>query len=386
VPTSRGVQVAMATKNVTSSIDLLDDKQREALKKCSNDRLRIILAKADYAEEEVLKIERPQLLEAVASLWLQPKPEEKTEFQRWKEEMELRKAQLQWERERWERDRDERERKEQMERERWEAEKQDRAKELKLKEQKQQQLEERYTKEERLRKSLAARLKVAGDCLKHVLPQMPSDIVDMPLFFSSIEKLFSNFDIDVDLRAKLLMPQLTTRARSILGRMPANDLDDYDKVKRYLLAEFKLTPRQIKSQFLSAQKQRDETYQLFASRLTTLLRYYIDSRAATNSYEKLCHLLVADRLKDTLPGDALQYVLSLEGEEWFEPSKVASLADIFVNNCGDRGRMPVEVVRSVETPARQSNPVGDTVRGLENVGHVVQTNIYHVLVTRTKRK
>ena len=108
-------------------------------------------------------------------------------------------------------------------------------------------------------------------------------------------------------------------------------------------------------------QQRDETYQLFASPLTTLLRYYIDSRTATNSYEKLCQLLVADRLKDALPSDALQYVLSLEGEEWFEPGKVASLADIFVNNCGDRGRVPVEVVKSIETQARQSNPNGETI-------------------------
>jgi len=93
----------MATK---SPVDLLDDKQRESLKKCSTDRLRIILAKADYAEDEVLKLERPQLMDALASLWLQPKPEEKTGLQRWKEEMELRKAQLQWARERWERERE----------------------------------------------------------------------------------------------------------------------------------------------------------------------------------------------------------------------------------------------------------------------------------------
>ena len=42
--------------------------------------------------------------------------------------------------------------------------------------------------------------------------------------------------------------------------------------------------------------------------------------------------MVADRLKECLPIGALQHVLSLEGEEWFEPSKVVNLADVYVNN------------------------------------------------------
>ena len=146
------------------------------------------------------------------------------------------------------------------------------------KEQKQRKLDERFSAEEKRRKGLTERLKVAGDCLKHVLPQQPSDSVDIPLFFTTVENLFENFGIEKDLQAKLLMPLLSNRARSILGRMGKNKLDDYDKVKRFLLAEYKLTPRQIKSQYLSAVKQSDETYQLFASRLTTLFQYYAESR------------------------------------------------------------------------------------------------------------
>ena len=46
----------------------------------------------------------------------------------------------------------------------------------------------------------------------------------------------------------------------------------------------------------------------------------------------LCDLLVSDRLKEALPQGPLNYVLSLEGDDWFLPEKVASLADTFVNN------------------------------------------------------
>jgi len=48
----------------------------------------------------------------------------------------------------------------------------------------------------------------------------------------------------------------------------------------------------------------------------------------------LCDLLISDRLKATLPKGPLNYVLSLEGEDWFAPDKVASLADVFTNNQG----------------------------------------------------
>ena len=61
-------------------------------------------------------------------------------------------------------------------------------------------------------------------------------------------------------------------------RMTAEDLERYDEVKRFLLAECKLTPREYKNRFDSAVKGNDETYVLFAARLHNLLMYYLRSR------------------------------------------------------------------------------------------------------------
>jgi hypothetical protein len=171
--------------------------------------------------------------------------------------------------------------------------------------------------------------------LKNVLPKMLLESAEAPLFFDNVENLFTIFGIDSDIRTKLLIPLLTSRARASIGRLSAVDLDDYDKVKAFLLKEFKLTPEEYRSRFLSVVKQQDETYQLFASRLANLLNYYVVSRKIDKDFDKLCQVLVADRLKECLPVGTSQYVLSLEGESWFEPSKVAHLADIHVNNKGD---------------------------------------------------
>jgi len=50
--------------------------------------------------------------------------------------------------------------------------------------------------------------------------------------------------------------------------MRAEDLEKYDKVKRFLLAEYKLTPREYKNRFDSAVKENDETYVCVAGKIT----------------------------------------------------------------------------------------------------------------------
>jgi len=70
---------------------------------------------------------------------------------------------------------------------------------------------------------------------------------------------------------------------------------------------------------------------LFAARLRNLLMYYLRSRNV-DDFEGVCDLLVSDKLKTCLTGGQLNYVLSLEGEDWFRPDKVDTLADIHLNN------------------------------------------------------
>ena len=183
----------------------------------------------------------------------------------------------------------------------------------------------------RRRDGFDSRTKHFGDTLRHVLPAMPSEISELPQFFDTIEKLYQIYQVPDDLKAKLLIPKLSSRAKSIIVRMTAENLEKYDEVKKFLLAEYKLTPREYKNRFDSAVKGNDETFVLFATRLRNLLMYYLRSRNVED-FDGVCDLLVSDRLKTCLTGGQLNYVLSLEGEDWFRPDKVATLADIHLNN------------------------------------------------------
>jgi len=183
--------------------------------------------------------------------------------------------------------------------------------------------------------SLTGRTKKFGDALRHVLPHMSSE--QLPQFFDTVEKLllFTIYQVPADVQAKLLIPILSTQAKRIIGRMTSDDLMSYDKVKQFLLTEFRLTPKEYEVRFDTAPKNVNETYVLFASRLGNLLSYYLRECVAESYIEDLdtlCELLVSEKLKSCLPPATLNYVLSLEGGDWFYPSKVAALADTYAAN------------------------------------------------------
>jgi len=182
--------------------------------------------------------------------------------------------------------------------------------------------------------TLATQTKRYGDIMRHVLPKLPKENSELPQFFETAEKLFEMYGVPDEVKAKLLIPLLTTKA--LVNRLSIDKLADYAEVKQFLLLEYKLTPREYKDRFDTAVKGVSETYMLFAARLRNLFTYYLSSRGITK-LESLCDLLISDRLKAALPKGPLNYVLSLEGEDWFAPDKVASLADMFTNNQGPVG-------------------------------------------------
>ena len=57
----------------------------------------------------------------------------------------------------------------------------------------------------------------------------------------------------------------------MICRLTAAQMDDYDKLKRFLLAQFMLMPREFKARFVNVSKVADETYTLLKARLHNLL-------------------------------------------------------------------------------------------------------------------
>jgi len=98
------------------------------------------------------------------------------------------------------------------------------------------------------------------------------------------------------------------------------------------LSEFKLTPREYKTRFDNATKRPNETFIYFAARLRNNLRYYLRSRDCLVDFERVFSLLISDKLKSCLAAGAFNYVLSLEGNDWFDPRRIGELEDTYVSN------------------------------------------------------
>src|SRR6218665_4132744 len=118
-------------------------------------------------------------------------------------------------------------------------------------------------------------MKKISDAMKHVLPRMPNDIMEVPLYFETVENAFRSFEVDIRYWVKLLLPLMTQRARIVINRVTFADRDNYNTVKGHLLKEFKLTPREYRSNFMDAKKTADETYTMFTARLKNLSNYYM---------------------------------------------------------------------------------------------------------------
>jgi len=178
---------------------------------------------------------------------------------------------------------------------------------------------------------LALQTKRFGEMMRHVLPKMPQESAELPQFFETVKKLYAMYEVPAEVQAKILIPLLTAQAKSLVNQMTIDDMSRYFELKEFLLAEYKLSPREYKIRFETAVKSVGETYTLFAAKLHNLLSYYLKSRLVED-YETLIELLISDRLKGSLPQELLNYVLTQEGEGWYVASKVASLADVYVNN------------------------------------------------------
>ena len=86
----------------------------------------------------------------------------------------------------------------------------------------------------------------------------------------------------LDLKFALLLPSMNEKTRRIITRLNATQREDYEEVKKQVLWEFKMTPRAYRMQFMESTKEATEYWMQYASRLETILSYYMEGRSVVN--------------------------------------------------------------------------------------------------------
>ncbi|ESO07607.1 hypothetical protein HELRODRAFT_170151 [Helobdella robusta] len=199
--------------------------------------------------------------------------------------------------------------------------------EMRLKEDELRLKREEFLLKQKESNSLINRIKKFSDTMKEQLWKMPQNPSELPTFFVHLENAFCSNGVDQDVKSRLLQMCLHDKAKSIITRLTVQQLDDYNTLKEFLLSEFRISPVKLREQFFGTEKIPNETYQLLLSKLKSLWNFYLKSREIGTDFHKLVNLLMADRMKELLPRDCLNFVLSQEQDGWLDCDKLARIAD-----------------------------------------------------------
>ena len=124
-------------------------------------------------------------------------------------------------------------------------------------------LETKNTDEKKRMESTVYKAKLFSDALRGTMATMPSNPIELTPYFCTVKKLFVDFSVEKKLKVHLLKPHLTEQARALIARIDPDKASDYEKVKKLLLHQFKLSPAALLKKFNLLQRNADETYTLY---------------------------------------------------------------------------------------------------------------------------
>ena len=90
--------------------------------------------------------------------------------------------------------------------------------------------------------TLTARTKIFHDALKGLVGEFPDDPAAVPGYFEYLENQFISYEVDDDVKPKILQASLSAKARLLLGRMTLKQLNDYELLNEALLHECSISP------------------------------------------------------------------------------------------------------------------------------------------------
>ena len=327
-------------------MEKLEASQREAIKKMSSLRLSAKLLEAGLDETQIQAMDRSQMMNAWAEVVVAGKDKPTAvaspvaglvgydpELEKKRLDFEIRKYEEEKEERKKKEEKEEKEKEERKKKD--EKEKEDahelRLHEIKLKEKELQIQIDR----DKTNQSLVNKTKLFADAMKGSISRMPVEVVHFLTYFKDVERLFKKFEVPDELKAHLLRPYLNEKAKILVSRMDPEKSNDYEEVKAMLLREFQLSPAVYQEKFNTDTRKSDETCLLYSARLSSILDAYLDSRKIDKSYEKLADLLVADRIKSTLPDGCLRHILAIESTKdsgWLSSHDLAEAVDLYFAN------------------------------------------------------
>ncbi|KAH7956316.1 hypothetical protein HPB52_008137 [Rhipicephalus sanguineus] len=114
-------------------------------------------------------------------------------------------------------------------------------------------------------------------------------------------------------------------AAEVLARLPRDEVDDYDVVKRALLERYRLSAEAFRRRFRNGSKRSSESFIDFAYSLKCNLTEWLKGEKAFGDHDKVVELICTEQLLNSLSEETRLWVLDQPGEKNLE--RTAELAE-----------------------------------------------------------
>ena len=174
------------------------------------------------------------------------------------------------------------------------------------------------------------RFQKASKLLKNILYFLPTEAgtSSLLIYFRNIEEIFTEYAIEPDIQALILYSKLPEKVRKLLGNIPAEQKDTYEKIKQVILREFQITPGICRRGFVECLKFKTESMIQYASRLRSLFQCYLDARKVT-TFGELFDLSISDHIKDGLTQGEKYFIGEKEADGTLKSIEIAHLLDVY---------------------------------------------------------
>jgi len=152
------------------------------------------------------------------------------------------------------------------------------------------------------------------------------DTVDLPLYFSSIDRFFEEESIPAELQIALVKANMPKDVCKLLLTLDHDAVSSWTNLKEALFEYYALNANRFRDLYWSCAKRENENYSQFCLRVSTLLDHYITARGV-ESFDALKSLYLSDKIKFELEKRMLSEVNKAELAGFFSAKDLASFLD-----------------------------------------------------------
>ena len=120
-------------------------------------------------------------------------------------------------------------------------------------------------------------------------------------YLTKFEMVIETQKVAPEMKAMVLISNLTGKALEVVNRLSPVDRNDYDKVKLELLEHFQLTEEGYRRKFRYSKPDRQESPRQYAGRLKGYLQKWIMMSGINQSYDSLIDFILQEQFVNNCP-------------------------------------------------------------------------------------